>query len=145
MWDWYPCGQHTVNFSHLLEFQYLWNNSKDMVQNIIYSLWGGTKGSWPCLMAKLSVVCLAWVYSLASAFSHFWWLNLFIRTWKISPWKVNLSKSKKQEEDMGDGVFVLGRPHRVLLSYPGRFLYSTVTDQHGDKRVWLLNTHTHSS
>ena len=44
---------------------------------------------------------------------------------------------------MGDTVSVLGRPHRVLFGYPGRFLYST--DQHGGKRVWLLNTHAHSS
>ena len=36
---WVPCacGQLTVNFVHLVGFQYLQNSSKDMVPDIIYS------------------------------------------------------------------------------------------------------------
>ena len=50
-------------------FQYLQNSSKDTVQNIIYSPWGGTKGL--CLMAKLLFFCRAWLFPFVSAFSHF--------------------------------------------------------------------------
>ena len=41
-----PCRQHTVNFLHRVGFQFLQNSSKDMTQNSIHSLWGGTKSAW---------------------------------------------------------------------------------------------------
>ena len=52
-------------------FLYLQNSSKDMAQNIIYSPWGGNKSPWLCLMAKLWLFYLAWLFSFASTFSHF--------------------------------------------------------------------------
>ena len=61
-------------------FQYLQNSSKDMAQNIIYSPWGGNKSPWLCLMAKLWLFCLAWLFSFASAFFSLLWWNLFFGT-----------------------------------------------------------------
>ena len=55
-------GSMQLTSPNLWGFQYLQNNSKDIAQNIIYSLWEGK---------KLSLFCLAWLFSLASAFSHF--------------------------------------------------------------------------
>ena len=52
-------------------FQYLQNSSKAVAQNIINSTWGRTKGPWLCLMAKVLILCLAWLFSFLSAFSHF--------------------------------------------------------------------------
>ena len=52
-------------------FLYLQNSSKVVAQNIIYSPWGGTKGPWLCLMARVLLFCLAWLFSFLSAFSHF--------------------------------------------------------------------------
>ena len=49
-------------------FRSLRNSSKDLAQNFIYSLWGGTKSPWLCLRDKLSLFCPAWL--LLSAFSH---------------------------------------------------------------------------
>ena len=46
-------------------FQYLQNSSKDMGQNIIYSLWG--RNLWPCLAAEVLLFCLAW-FSFLYAF-----------------------------------------------------------------------------
>lgn len=42
-----------------------------MAQDIIDSPWGGTKGPWLCFMAKLLLLCLAWLFPFVSAFSHF--------------------------------------------------------------------------
>ena len=42
-----------------------------MAQNIICSPWGGTKGPWLCLMTKLLLFGLTWLFSFASAFSHY--------------------------------------------------------------------------
>ena len=44
-------------------FQYLQNSSKYVAQNIIYSPRGGTKGPWLCLMVKLLLFSLAWLFS----------------------------------------------------------------------------------
>ena len=52
-------------------FQYLQNSSKYVAQNIIYSPRGGTKGPWLCLMVKLLLFSLAWLFSFLYAFSHF--------------------------------------------------------------------------
>ena len=64
-------GSVQLTSSTWWEFQYLQNSSKEMAQNIIYSPWGGTKGPWLCLMAKVLLFCLAWLFSFLSAFSHF--------------------------------------------------------------------------
>ena len=60
--------------------QYLPNSTKDMAQNNIDSPWGGNKGLWLCLMVKLLLFCLAWLFSFASAFFSFLWLNVFSGT-----------------------------------------------------------------
>ena len=44
-------------------FHYLKTSSEDVTQNIIYSPWDGTKDPWLCLMAKLLLFCLAWLFS----------------------------------------------------------------------------------
>ena len=103
VWGLRAYGQHTVNFFHLEGFQYLQNGSKDMV----YSPWGRTKGPWLCLMVKVLLFCLAWLFFFLSAFSHFLikfilWLKVFYR--------------QKASGGHGWGS-ILGRPHMVLLGY----------------------------
>ena len=61
-------GSVQLTSSALWGFQYLQNSSKDVGQNIIDSLWGGTKDPWLCLMAKLLLSCLVWMFPL---FLHF--------------------------------------------------------------------------
>ena len=87
--------------------QYLQNSSKDRAQNIIYSPWGRTKGPWLCLMAKVLLFCLAWLFSFLSAFSHF-------SDWFYSLTKFFLQTKGRQRTWMGS---VLGRSHSVLLGY----------------------------
>ena len=52
-------------------FHYLQNSSNDMAQNLTYSPWRRTKGPWLCLMAKVFLFCLAWLFCFLSVFSHF--------------------------------------------------------------------------
>ena len=52
-------------------FQYLPDSSQDMAQNIIYSSWEGTKSPWLCLVTKLLLLGLLWLFSFVSACSHF--------------------------------------------------------------------------
>ena len=52
-------------------FQCLRNNLKDMVQNIIYSPWGGTKDPWLWWMVELLSFCLAWLFYFC-IFSLLW-------------------------------------------------------------------------
>ena len=52
------------------EFQYLWDSSQDTAQKIICSPWEGTKGPWLCLMTKLLLLGLIWLFSFVPAFSH---------------------------------------------------------------------------
>ena len=63
--------------------QYLQNNSKDVVQNIIYSPWGRTKGPWLCLMAKDYFVLLDcflfFLPFLTSLMKFILWLKFFYR------------------------------------------------------------------
>ena len=62
-------GNIQLTSSTWWRFHYLQNISKDISHNIIYGSWGGSKGPWLCLMAKL-LFCLAWLFSFLSAFSH---------------------------------------------------------------------------
>ena len=52
-------------------FPFLRDSSQDMAQSVIYCSWEGTKGPWLCLMAKLLLLGLLWLFSFVSAFSHF--------------------------------------------------------------------------
>ena len=83
------------------EVLYLQNSSKAMAQNIIYSLWGGTKCSLLCLMAKVLLFCLAWLFSFVSAFSHILLFNLFFVTWG-SPRRLKIFYKQEAGEYGGD-------------------------------------------
>ena len=101
--------------------QTLQNSSKDMAQNILYSPWGGTKGLWLCLMDKLLLFWLAWLFSFLSVLSQLLW-------WKSTLWSwgslegPSFSTDRRRAEDMGLGRAVLGKPHRVLPSYTSDLL-----------------------
>ena len=73
-----------------------------MAQNIICSPWGGTKGPWLCLMTRLLLLGLLWLFSFVSTCSHF--------SDKLILW-LKCSADKRQAEDMG------GKDHRVLLCF----------------------------
>ena len=77
-------------------FQYLQNSSKYVAQNIIYSPRGGTKGPWLCLMVKLLLFSLAWLFSLL-------WLNLLFGT-QESLRRLVFSTDKRQERACWRGV-----------------------------------------
>ena len=88
-------------------FRSLQNSSKDLAQNIISSLWGGTKGPWLCLRAKLSIFCPAWLLSFC-IFSRT--LITFFGT-RVRARRLKFSY--RQEAGGGHGwgeVSVLGRP-----------------------------------
>ena len=63
--------QHAINFFHLMGVSVSATQLKDMAQDINCSLWGGTKETLLCFMAKLLGFCLAWLFFFVSAFSHF--------------------------------------------------------------------------
>ena len=63
-------GCRIVHFS-LCWFRCLSDSSQDMAQNIIYSPWEGTQGPWLCLMTKLLLFGLLWLFSFVFACSHF--------------------------------------------------------------------------
>ena len=98
------------NFFHVVKVWNLQNSSKDMVYNIIYKLWGGTKAPWLCLMAK-SLFCLVWLflYFLTSLIKFIFW------TWGRP------GKLKFFCEEAGRGhsgrrrQSVSERPHKVVL------------------------------
>ena len=83
------CGQPAVNFFHLMEVLMSTKQLKDMVLNIIYSLWGGTKEPWLCFMAKLIILFFLTVFLRFCSFSFFWLNFLFglgegLRGWSSS-------------------------------------------------------------
>ena len=57
VWGFHACGQPLVNFFHLVRVSLC-----KIAQDIIYSPWGRTKDPWLCLMAKVSLFCLAWLF-----------------------------------------------------------------------------------
>ena len=103
------------NFSHLVRLPVSAKQSKGMAQDIIYSLWGRTKGAWLCWMAKLLLFCLAFL--LCFCIFSLLWLNSFFET-QGRPRKLKLCY--KQEADGGRGGVggsVPGRSSSILLSY----------------------------
>ena len=60
-----------VNFFYKVGVLVSTKQLKDMAQDIIYSPWGGTKGTWLCFKAKLLLFFPAWLFFFVSAFSHF--------------------------------------------------------------------------
>lgn len=73
---WLAYSQH---FPPRRKFQYMQDSSKGMAWNITYSPLGRKKGPWLCLMSKLLLFYLVWLFSFISAFYHFL-LNLFFGT-----------------------------------------------------------------
>ena len=73
------------NFFHLegCLWQLIWNSSQDMVQNVIHSPCGGTKGPWLCLMTKLlsfGLDCFPLLlHFLTSLIKLFPWLKFFFK------------------------------------------------------------------
>ena len=72
-----------------------------MAQNIICSPRAGTKGPWLCLMTRLLLFGLLWLFSFVSTCSHF--SDKLIR--------LKCSAHKRQADDMR------GKDHRVLLCF----------------------------
>ena len=70
IWSLPACGQHAVNFIHVVKVLLYAKQLKNMAQNIIYKPWGGTKDLWFCFMAKVLLFCLAWLFSFLSPLSH---------------------------------------------------------------------------
>ena len=91
-----------------------------MAQNIIYRPWRGTKDPWLCLLTKLLSFCLAWLFSLVSAFSHFSDEICFFEL-RRGLGGYNFSTNKKQAGS------VQGRPYRVcsVSGWLGIFLLAT--------------------
>lgn len=58
----WACRLHSVNSSHLAGVLVSAKQLEDMAQDIIYSFWGGTWGSWLCSAAKLLLFYLAWLF-----------------------------------------------------------------------------------
>ena len=68
--SWIQSGQHVVHFFHLVGSSV----STALLTGygyFVYSPWGGTKRPWLCLMTKLLLFGLVWLFSFASAFLHF--------------------------------------------------------------------------
>ena len=75
VWGPSACGQHAVNFFHLVGVLMSAKQLKDMTQNIIYSPRGGTKCPWLC--SWLNYYYFVWQFSFVSAFL---WLSLLFGT-----------------------------------------------------------------
>ena len=84
MSSWQQSGHHVVNFFHLLGISIsirYWKihktAQKERIQSITYSFWRGIKSPWLCLMTKLLIFGLIWLFSFVSAFFSLIWLNSF--------------------------------------------------------------------
>ena len=101
-----------------------------MAQNIVYSPWGGTKGPWLCLMARLLLFGLVWLFSFAPAFSH--------PPIKLTLW---LKVFYKQKAGGGHGV---GEDHGVLLCFTVTNGVSLLSgSQQTELCLVIFITHTH--
>ena len=69
IWCLCACGQHTVNFFHLVGVSVSAKIAQRTWLRYYYIPWGGTKCPWFCLMAKVLLFCLAWLFSFLSALS----------------------------------------------------------------------------
>ena len=90
------------------EFQCLQNRSNNVIQDVISSLQGGTKDPWLCLMAKLSLFCLARLFLSFRLFSLLW-LNLSfgtqgrLRRLSLSPDEVGYLHKRSVDDVAGGG------------------------------------------
>ena len=55
-------GSTQLNSSTRWGFSICKISSKDVAQAIVYSPWERTKGLWLCLMAKVLLFCLVWLF-----------------------------------------------------------------------------------
>ena len=82
-----------------------------MAQNIIYSLWEGTKGPWLCLMTKLLLFFVL--------FDCFLWIHLFFG--------LSSSTDRRQVEDMG-WVCPRKAPQAPAL-FQGQYIWASLVVQ----------------
>ena len=75
VWVLCACGQHIVNFFHLVGVLVSARQLKGHGSLRILSIWGRTESPWLCLMAELLLFCLAWLFSFC--INSFLLLNLF--------------------------------------------------------------------
>ena len=103
---------------------------KDMTQNIIYSLWGGAKHPWLCLMAKLLLFCLVWQF----LFQHFFFTSLT----KCILWnsgKTQEAKAFLQIRNRGDGEEgVICHQEGLTSSFLVSVLCMLFPNQHPEKK-----------
>ena len=104
------CDQHSINFFQVVRVLVSAKQLKDILQNIIYSSGGGTKGPWLCFMTKLFILSCLIVFLCFWIFS-FLWLNLLFRTQENSgkAWE-----AKTFLQLIGDGYVDLSVPRRAL-------------------------------
>ena len=107
VWGLHACGQHIVNFFYPVGVSVSAKQLKGHGWEYIYSPWGETKGPWLCLVAKLLLFCLVWFFPL---FLHF--LTSLI---KLTLWVQFFCRRDSRRTVGGGGMFVLGRPHWILL------------------------------
>ena len=123
VWGLHACGQHAVNFFHLVGMLASAKQLKDVTQDNISSPWGGTKSAWPCFMVKLLLFCLSallcfYIFSIL-------WLNLLFETWgRLRRIKFSFSCKNKKQRTQKDFCKLWG-PCRVLLCFKSRFYSGT--------------------
>ena len=105
--SWCQSGRRVVNFCTCWGFQYLWDSSQDMAQNIVRS--PGGRARLPCLRFMPKRFSLALVF----LFLHFFFSLL--SSWNLLfGW--SFSTDKRQVEDMGDKLhFSLGPQTHLTL------------------------------
>ena len=76
VWGWLACGQHTVNFLHLVGVSVSAKQFTYKAQNNIYDLEEElNKGPWLCLLAEVLLVWLVWLFSFSFCMFSLLWLN----------------------------------------------------------------------
>lgn len=101
----WACSLHSVNFFHLAGVLVSAKQLEDMPQDIIYSFWGGTWGSWLCSAAKLLLFYLAWLFFFF-CISSLPWLNLLFGPWG-SPRRLKLFYRQEAGDTWGGGKICL--------------------------------------
>ena len=115
-------------------FHCLQKSSKDMAQDVIYRPWGGTKGLWLCLMAKLIILsCLTLFFCFC--FFSLLWLNLPFGTWGM-PRSLKFSYKQEKGGGKGGGGSFRGKPAQLR----DQTKYSFVRQWLNLNKNWLHKT-----
>ena len=115
-------GHHVASIFHLVCVLVSIKHHQDMAQDIINSIWGKKKCPWLYFITKLFLFCRVWLFSFASAFSHFSDYFLF----------GNQGNSKILKLFYQQDVWQIGRgkcpsleiPHKILLSFTSTLYFS---------------------